>query len=207
MRPAVRHSWAQMYSGAAVNILVPHRRSFRLTDIAVSLASLARFNGHTKFLWTVGSHSLLAERLLPPHTDPLTRLHVLLHDAHEAVTGDIITPMKDVIATVAGTDIIAFIADGVQREILEAANLPGDAAYRDVIRSVDLLALAMERRDLMSESERPWGDDLPEVSEAAVPLEPSYRGAVRDAFIARAIDLGTECGAIPSFGRLPFWTV
>lgn len=57
-----------------------------LLDIATSICNLNRAAG--RFNWTVGQHSLLVASLLPPEL----RLEGLLHDAHEAITGDIPTP-------------------------------------------------------------------------------------------------------------------
>jgi hypothetical protein len=60
------------------------------------LSRIARFCGATKgrFPWNVAQHSLLVEARLPLDADIKTRLHALLHDAHEAYFGNILQPVK-----------------------------------------------------------------------------------------------------------------
>lgn len=74
-----------------------------LRDIAVSLSRQPRFGGHTREPWTVLDHSLftgeLAKHVTDPDPDePFFHRHLvlaaLLHDAHEAITGDVPTHFK-----------------------------------------------------------------------------------------------------------------
>lgn len=97
------------YTGRLVDIDGPQAPS--LIDIAVGLSRQPRFGGQTLQWWSVLDHSLfcdalvrsdLAERGYPPvagaYDDAESlrrcRLAVLLHDAHEALTGDVPTPLK-----------------------------------------------------------------------------------------------------------------
>jgi len=66
-----------------------------LQDIAVGLGRMPRWAGATKRTYTVLQHSLACEEYvrLGKHK-PLTRLYTILHDAHEAVTGDVPTSWK-----------------------------------------------------------------------------------------------------------------
>lgn len=59
-----------------------------ITDIALCLGRVPRFGGNTRRWWTVLQHSIVCERM-GVEAPPSARLYVLLHDAHEAVTGDI----------------------------------------------------------------------------------------------------------------------
>jgi|SRR6266550_735831 len=77
-----------------------------LSDIAVGLSRMNRFGGQTIiFPWTVAHHSLVVElmasRLIESaregsdvEVDGELMLHALLHDAHEAMTSDIVTSFK-----------------------------------------------------------------------------------------------------------------
>jgi 5'-deoxynucleotidase YfbR-like HD superfamily hydrolase len=74
-----------------------------LEDIALGLSRMPRFGGQTLFEWTVADHVVCATRYLGnlialglsiDDTTRLLPLHVLLHDAHEAMTGDIPTTFK-----------------------------------------------------------------------------------------------------------------
>lgn len=71
-----------------------------IEDIALGLSRQPRFGGQTRRTWTVAHHSLFVADLafeLPSkyhwQSAPL-ELYALLHDAHEAVTGDVPTPFK-----------------------------------------------------------------------------------------------------------------
>jgi hypothetical protein len=68
-----------------------------LIDIAVSLSRQPRFAGHCRRWWSVLDHTLFGADLLHADGDeayPTLRLAWLLHDAHEAITGDIPTTFK-----------------------------------------------------------------------------------------------------------------
>lgn len=62
-----------------------------LTDIALCLGRIPRFGGATRRWWSVLHHSLVCHRIaaLLSEATPYFLLYALLHDAHEAVTGDI----------------------------------------------------------------------------------------------------------------------
>jgi 5'-deoxynucleotidase YfbR-like HD superfamily hydrolase len=71
-----------------------------LRDIGLALGRVPRFGGHCRYHWTVLHHSIAAGKLADM-VDYQTGqrqagrvLGALLHDAHEAVTGDIPTPWK-----------------------------------------------------------------------------------------------------------------
>jgi len=65
-----------------------------IPDIAMGLSMLCRFRGMTGKFYSVAEHSVLVARhfLLTGFPD-LARL-ALLHDAHEAYTGDVVSPQK-----------------------------------------------------------------------------------------------------------------
>lgn len=66
-----------------------------LRDMAIGLSRIPRFGGQTLLPWTVGQH-LLACAAFARKRYPIAglELHVLLHDAHEAMTSDIPTSWK-----------------------------------------------------------------------------------------------------------------
>lgn len=59
-------------------------------DIAHSLSTMVRFNGHIAQQYTVLDHSMLMSYLVPREY----AMEALFHDAGEAYTGDIIYPLK-----------------------------------------------------------------------------------------------------------------
>ncbi len=63
-----------------------------IEDIAHSLAHLCRYTGHTKSFYSVAQHSLLVADKMPG--GPEEKLVGLLHDAAEAYTNDLASPLK-----------------------------------------------------------------------------------------------------------------
>jgi hypothetical protein len=151
-----------------VDVLNPDPGSIRLIDIATSLSRLARFNGHTLRPWSVAAHSLLAVRLAGPDAPPDLKLAILLHDAHEMVTGDIVTPVKRALRLLNGAAAVARIQQRVQTAIHRAAGLPEPGeVFLAAIKECDRMALAHEKARLMAPEPRPW-DGTPDASGEAV---------------------------------------
>ena len=118
----------------------------RIEVVAHALAQINRFTGHASRPYSVAEHSLLvcdivASTGLGCHA----QMAALLHDAHEAITGDVATPVKWAL----GTAWLMFENEHA------AAVRAGDhiqsahATHRAAIKRADLIALATERRDLM----------------------------------------------------------
>mgnify|MGYP003865886187 CR=1 FL=1 len=70
--------------------LFPSAVEFNIEDIAHSLSNMCRYNGHTKYFYSVAEHSLLVASILP---DKL-KLEGLLHDAPEIYFTDLPAPIK-----------------------------------------------------------------------------------------------------------------
>lgn len=110
-------------------------------DIAQGLAFTCRFSGQCYRYYSVAEHSLLVSRLVAPAYE----LAALLHDAAEAYLGDIPTPLKY-------QQSFAFFRKAEERgqaAIAERFGLRPEELHDPVIRHADLVALAIERRDLM----------------------------------------------------------
>lgn len=74
-----------------------------LEAVALGLSRMPRFGGQTLFKWTVADHLICCVRYwralvmagMPrPDVSPQFEAHVLMHDFHEALTGDIPTTFK-----------------------------------------------------------------------------------------------------------------
>lgn len=90
----------------------PQDYLFTIEEIAESLARTCRFNGHLGWE-TVAVHSVRVARRLDGER-PAVRLAALLHDAHEAYTGDVPGPLLR--AGLAGP--LVALGHAIQREIL-----------------------------------------------------------------------------------------
>ncbi len=80
-------------SGKVVDLMNLRPEDVNIEDIAWSLSQQCRFNGHTKFFYSVAEHSVLVAKRVETES-PVIRLQALLHDAAEAYLGDIIQPVK-----------------------------------------------------------------------------------------------------------------
>jgi len=86
--------WIQTYTGKRFFLFNPTPEAIDIIDIAHSLGKKCRFNGHTiNGNYSVAEHSLLVCKLLEDICESAA-LWGLLHDASEAYTGDIPSPIK-----------------------------------------------------------------------------------------------------------------
>ncbi len=154
----------QTASGRKFPLFAPSREDVLIVDIGHALSRIPRFNGHTIGAepWTVAAHSLLVESLVPTAAEPGLRLAALLHDAHEAYIGDIISPLKSALATMGGKAALyalQVIEDGIDKAIRGAFGLPlvFSEGWREAIKLADLQALRIESLDVMALPREPWG--------------------------------------------------
>ena len=147
-------------------------------DIAVSLSRQCRFNGHTKWFYSVAEHSCHVADLLPDHF----AVYGLLHDAHEAYMGDITAPMKNLLfGTLGDSEVSLRTVQRVMRDHFKtveyevdtmiyrkAGILPPTGEIQAAVKRADLTMLATERRDLFpgEQHTRPWLVDHEQVQPA-----------------------------------------
>ena len=147
--------WLQTASGRAIDLEVePDPLEIRIEDLAFALAHINRYNGHAG-AYSVAQHSVLALHAAEALTDNAgIRRAALLHDAHEAYTGDVPSPIKRVLGP-AWRGFEARHERAVRRRFGVLETLP------IVVGEIDLRLLVTERRDLLGGLEvRPWGIDL-----------------------------------------------
>lgn len=131
---------------------VPTDVSPSLEDIAVGLGRTPRFAGQTRLYYTVLCHSFcaarLASKLLP--ADANLQRWCLLHDAHEAIIGDVPTTWKHDRTKQDGDELDVRIA-------LELRLEPLDERQAAVLKQIDAALLAAEAHELgHSEAEKWW---------------------------------------------------
>ena len=110
-------------------------------DLVAQLGRTRRFNGSANPEWTVLHHTVLVSWLWLKAYGPEGLEHILLHDAHEYVTGDIPSPVKAAI----GRDHVEKVQDDIDRRIYETLNLKApDDVDRRFVKWVDWAALFVE---------------------------------------------------------------
>jgi hypothetical protein len=127
-----------------------------IEEIAHALAQINRFTGHARRPYSVAEHSLLVAAIAASEgATPIAQLAALLHDAHEAYAGDVASPIKWAL----GNAWTVFEAE-VEHQVHRAFGVIGAMhSHRADIKRWDLMALAIERRDLINwdpATSRPW---------------------------------------------------
>jgi hypothetical protein len=185
----------EVCDGRRATLPVPQPPEITIHDIAVSLAKQCRFRGYCHGFYSVAEHSwLVAQYLRATHPDT-HRLPLLglLHDAHEAYTGDIPTPFKRIL----GLDLIHRIEADIQHNIYQALSLPPpEPSEEHHIHQADRLLLATEAYHLMTSRGADWsefGVDTDcrshDILPRCVPWERAF-----DLFIREYHDLSEEVG-------------
>lgn len=123
----------------------------RLKDVGEALAKTPRFGGHTPdHFYSVAQHMVQWQR---EFRSPLSRLYWLLHDAHEAYTGDKTSPFVREVEARAFAPVIAQLKGEVDAAIAMAVDVPWPppAEISALVAEVDRRAWATEFRDLMAD--------------------------------------------------------
>lgn len=114
--------------GKMIDLAAPDMESITIDHIAASLANQTRFNGALGF-YSVARHSVaVAERLWREPDE--VRLAGLLHDAHEALIGDITRPVQRLLGEEC-RDALRREADYYDALICKRFGLP-EGAFRDL---------------------------------------------------------------------------
>lgn len=141
-------TWMLCHSGAQVDLALIDPDTLSILDIAHHLAKKDRYAGACDRLYGVAEHSLLVLELFEheyPLAGPVAGLAALMHDAHEAYTGDLTTPMKQLLG-----DAWTWVENRIQRKVLKRFKLlTAFAAWEQQIRWADQTALVTERRALL----------------------------------------------------------
>ncbi len=139
--------WQVMHDGHEIALSYPRSDDLTIERIAHNLSMINRFVGSTYRPYSVAEHSLLVADILEQHFGlcPHGVFAGLMHDGHEAVTGDQSSPSKKEIGP--GWDIF----EGKFEAIVSRHFRFRTAAlrYAREIKSADLMALAIERAQLM----------------------------------------------------------
>lgn len=178
----------QTASGRDFYLVTPTAEMVNFGDIAEHLSKLARFAGATPGqFYSVGEHCVRAANAIFAKThDHTAAAYALLHDAHEAYIVDRITPERWAEEAIArehfGDDqivsavlevpkLLRYRIDGA---IHAAAGLqfPLSVEHQRVVKRIDLVMLATERRDLMFPSNSHWPilDGITPLQEQITPL-------------------------------------
>lgn len=149
--------WIETSSGLRVDFINPDPSQIEINDIAWALCRQARFVGHTNHvpMLSVALHSIWVCKYLQEKTgDPLIAMHGLMHDAHEAYTGDIPSPLKNLPAI---RSHIKEVEERLQDAIYKALGLPKVSdEVQAMIKEADAQALSVEAYAFLESKGEDW---------------------------------------------------
>ena len=166
-----------LHSGNTFDFLNPDVESFTIEDIAHALGQLCRFNGHTTKFYSVAQHLVLSSFLVPKEH----ALAALLHDAHEAFVGDVVTPLKLLLPD------FKKIEDHIEEIVLAKFGLP--FPLDPCVKHADLKMLCTEKRDLLAHPESVNWTSLAGIEPMSIKIDPMNPVEATYAFIERFYEL------------------
>lgn len=110
-------------------------------DVVFHLGRTRRFGGWVDPEWTVLHHSMLVSMLYMRSFGMNGMQYALLHDAHEYLTGDIPTPVKNLL----GQDKVRSLEKHLDAAICDSLDISEpDEEIKDIIKLCDQAALFIE---------------------------------------------------------------
>ena len=156
-------SWIRTYTGGKVYFFEPEKSEIEFEDISHSLSLLCRFNGATRYFYSVANHScIVAEKVYEETGDKNLAYCGLMHDAHEAFVSDIPAPFKK--------QFPEFV-EAEKRFELWLSERFNYTPFLKIVKRHDIKALATEMRDLMQVADYGVLSETP-YEERIVPLPP-----------------------------------
>lgn len=158
-----------MLSGRLIDLDQPE---IHIEDVAVGLANICRWGGQVKRRFSVAEHSLAVARLVRwDGGTPRETLGGLMHDAHEAYLGDVVTPLKQAFG-----DRFAALADQLDVAVADAVGISRADLRCAAVKVADEAMLHMECAALRPDGYR-W---LADPSPAAARLIARFSRSVSD---------------------------
>lgn len=138
-----------LVSGELYDLADPSASRLTLNDIAHGLSMVCRFAGQASRFYSVAEHSVHVARLVPPHLGRAA----LLHDAAEALIGDVSRPLKSLLPDYRQVEA------RIEFDLAARFTPPGQRLidwHVPDIKAADLAMCAVEARFLMSPDADYW---------------------------------------------------
>jgi 5'-deoxynucleotidase YfbR-like HD superfamily hydrolase len=156
-------TWMQSAHGNAMSFLAPDCDSVHIEDICFHLAGMRRFNGACK--WTVAAHSRLVHTIVKETvpTDYAAQLWAIMHDFHEAYTGDRTSPLQaaeQLLMPKGWVHPIKTIQENLDRAIARHFNVDWQDVLdaKLIVKRADLIACATEKEQFLVREPMSWGE-------------------------------------------------
>ena len=118
-----------------------------IQTIASALSKICRFGGHVPRFYSVAEHSVHCADLAP---GPFAQ-HVLLHDAAEAYVGDVVKPLKNLLA-----EPFAAVETAVEMAVCLHFGLTCPPAAKVEIKRCDRIMLKAEKQHFWPDDSEQW---------------------------------------------------
>lgn len=174
-------------SGRLLDPSAPDPAQIEIGDIAHGLSNICRFAGQCREFYSVAQHSVLVSLALEkePGATVEDLRWGLLHDAAEAYTGDIPSPVKRLLN--AFDEIEAAILWAVASRFKLSPESPPA-----IVLEVDRAALDIEIPALMPSKSSRWCGERARFGAWPSVLRPQRPETARNLFMQRAADLGLD---------------
>jgi len=140
----ISNSYIETYTGRKFYVLDPNPDDISIIDIAHALSMMCRYNGHSKFFYSVSEHSVLVANNVPKEH----MLWGLLHDASEAYLADIASPIKPHLSN------YKELEKNVMKAVCQRFGLPEEMP--DDVHEIDIEMLRRESYYLMKSRGDGW---------------------------------------------------
>lgn len=131
-------------SGNYFNFLEPEKSTVTIHDISHALSQICRFTGHCRTFYSVAQHCVETSWLVPSEH----AFAALMHDAHEALLGDISSTLKILLPDFKRLEKVI--------EPIVLAKWGLTLPLHPCVKEADLIMLARERHYLMPPTEYQW---------------------------------------------------
>lgn len=136
--------WIQLASGTKFDLIDLESNKVTILDLAQHISKACRFGGACTEFYSVAQHSVLCAAYAPEHL----KYQALMHDVHEAITGDMLSPIKQLLPDY--REFEKRIADFIRGRF----DLPVE--LDPLIHEIDMRMLVTEKRDVMVECKHEW---------------------------------------------------
>jgi 5'-deoxynucleotidase YfbR-like HD superfamily hydrolase len=138
-----------LHSGGYFDFIDPQPDMIRIDDIAWGLSNCCRFSGQCLEFYSVAQHSVYVSRLLfESPKDNLDAFAGLMHDAAEAYTGDMVSPLKQLCPD------FKLIEKRIEAAVMARFGLP--AAMSPAVKLADIRMVRTEQRDITTGKGDDW---------------------------------------------------
>lgn len=179
--------WIQTFTGKQFWPLDPRPEDFDILDIAHALSMKCRFNGHSRFFYSVAQHSVLVSRECErgwPGRVQVARWG-LMHDLAEAYLPDVPRPIKQMM-----TDSLLRSCEWLILSAAAKAYYLHPDKEPSRVRQVDNALLATEAGQVMGPPPEGVQWDLPEPPVPGLVIEEWSPAKAREEFLSRWKELG-----------------